>query len=306
MNELDPKQAPIVSVCVPTLNEAVRLPRLLAQLGAQRDVTLDIIVADGGSTDGSLHTLPAAVRVAAGTRGRGAQMNAAARLSRAGWLLFLHADSQLHEPQLLADAIGALAVAQKQVGHDRIAGHFPLRFERNRARHGLIFRYMEAKTALNRPATINGDHGMLLSRRFFDSLGGFDESRAFLEDQDFADRVFAAGSWITLPGRLTTSARRFEALGPWSVYLFMAFIMVAWRSENEAFLKQVPALYAHPRRNGRLDLSAVARSWLQSWRAQTWSTRQRWCTSLVRCAGQNLWQVLLFIKTAFRARRHAA
>ncbi|HET8551338.1 MAG TPA: TIGR04283 family arsenosugar biosynthesis glycosyltransferase [Gammaproteobacteria bacterium] len=306
MNGSDSEEAPIVSVCIPALNEAVRLPQLLAQLVAQRDVTLDIIVADGGSTDGSLQTLAAAVRVVMGADGRGAQMNAAARMARGEWLLFLHADTQLNDSGLLADAVSALTAAQARAGHHRIAGHFPLRFERDRARHGLLFRYMEAKTALNRPGTINGDQGMLLSRRCFDSLGGFDESRTFLEDQDFAARVFAEGQWITLPGRLTTSARRFETLGPWRVYGFMALIMAAWKSGNDVFLQQVPALYARPRADGCLDLRAAARSWLASWRAQTWPTRRRWGLSLVRYAALNLWQVMLFVETVFHTRRRAA
>ncbi|HET7570190.1 MAG TPA: glycosyltransferase [Gammaproteobacteria bacterium] len=305
MNESAPEEAPNVSVCIPALNEAACLPRLLAQLGAQRDVTLDIIVADGGSTDKSLQSLPQGVRAVAGANGRGAQMNAAARMGRGDWLLFLHADTQIYEPQLLADAVGTLAAAHTQAGHGSIAGHFPLRFERTQDRHGLLFRYMETKTRLNRPDTINGDQGMLLSRRFFDSLGGFDDSRMFLEDQDFAARVFAKGQWITLPGRLATSARRFETLGPWRVYGFMALIMAAWKSENEAFLKQVPELYARPRADGRLDLRAAARSWLASWRAQAWPVRRRWGLSLARYAGRNLWQVMLFIETVFNTRSRA-
>src|SRR6185503_2943291 len=42
-----------LSVVIPTLNEAATLPALLDDLRRQRDLTLEVIVADGGSEDGT-------------------------------------------------------------------------------------------------------------------------------------------------------------------------------------------------------------------------------------------------------------
>ncbi|HET6654929.1 MAG TPA: TIGR04283 family arsenosugar biosynthesis glycosyltransferase [Gammaproteobacteria bacterium] len=296
MNGFGPNEVTIVSVCIPVLNEAEYLPHLLAQLQAQRGIGLDIVVADGGSTDGTLQTVPPGVRVVTSAPGRGMQMNAAAHAARGDWLLFLHADTQLEEPRLLADAVEALIAAQARLGHDRVAGHFPLRFERGEVGHALLFRYMEAKTTLNRRGTINGDQGLLLSRRFFESLGGFDTSRSFLEDQAFADRVFAAGRWMTLPGRATTSARRFELIGARRVYAFMALVMIAREIGNDSFLERVPALYAH-----RLDVSAARAAWRQSWRTQPMRTRWRWSMTVLRYAAGNVWQIIFLARVALWA-----
>lgn len=294
MNGFDPKETAIVSVCIPVLNEAAHLPRLLMQLQAQRDVVLDIVIADGGSTDGSMEALAPAVRVVTSARGRGAQMNAAARVARGALLLFLHADTQLDEPRLLADAVAALKAAQAEFEHDRVAGHFALRFERRQTGHALLFRYMEEKTALNRRGTINGDQGMLLPRAFFESLGGFDESRSFLEDQDLAERVFSSGRWVTLPGRLMTSARRFESLGARRVYAFMALIMAARETGNRAFLEQAPALYKRRWPDGRLDMGAIAAAWFNTHRGRFWP--------LVRYAAANAWQINFLIGILTRRR----
>ncbi|HET7370869.1 MAG TPA: TIGR04283 family arsenosugar biosynthesis glycosyltransferase [Gammaproteobacteria bacterium] len=297
MNGFGPKNASIVSVCIPVLNEADHLPRLLAQLQAQRDVELDIIVADGGSTDGSICRLPPTVRVVTSARGRGAQMNAAARAARGEWLLFLHADTQIDAPRLLADAVEALALARAQLGDDRIAGHFALQFDREQGGHTLLFRYMEEKTALNRPGTINGDQGMLLTRRFFESLGGFDENRGMLEDQELAARIFDAGRWMTLPGRLITSARRFEALGPRRVYAFMALTMSAWATGNDSFLDQLPALYKRRQPDGRLDMRGVLSDWLRAHRGRL--------PAVARYALANAWQLPFFLNVLSRyCRRH--
>ena len=51
-----------LSVIVPAIDEATAITSLLADLAAQRDVVLQVIVADGGSTDDTV----AAARAAGG------------------------------------------------------------------------------------------------------------------------------------------------------------------------------------------------------------------------------------------------
>src|SRR5262249_13382024 len=151
----------------------------------------------------------------------------------------LHADSQLTAPRLLADALAAVREAGA-----RAAGHFPLRFSGTSPEHALFYRYIEGKTRLNRPHTINGDQGLLLARRFFDELGGFDEPLPFLEDQPLPARIFERGKWIVLPGELVTSARRFETEGVRERYTLMAIIMGLYASGADAFFPAAPKIYS--------------------------------------------------------------
>jgi hypothetical protein len=140
-------------------------------------------------------------------------MNQGARSASAKDLLFLHADCLLEEPDLLVRGRDRIEAEHNRRGTDRVAGHFGVRFRRANPRPSGAYYFYEAKTRLNRPDCINGDQGFWLTRRYFDELGGFDESLPYMEDARLAARVFATGGWLTLPGRISTSARRFEAEG---------------------------------------------------------------------------------------------
>lgn len=248
--------APLLSIIIPTLNEAETLPLLLADIHAQRDVHLEVIIGDGGSSDGTeAAALNGGARFVPARRGRGAQMNEAARLARGVYLLFLHADSRLEHAHLLADALQALREAQWV--SPKVAGHFGLRFQRTTPGNDLAFRFIEAKTRLNRPNTTNGDQGLLLSRQWYNELGGFDERFPFLEDQRIAEQIRNQGRFITLPGLLTTSARRFETEGLYRRYLSMGLIMVAFSCGLDGFFTRLPALYRHHQQCGRLLLAPI-------------------------------------------------
>lgn len=247
-------EAPLLSVVVPTLDERDALPELLDDLAAQRGLRLEVLVADGGSVDGTPELAAArGARVIAAPRGRACQMNAGARAARGDWLLFLHADSRLPDCELLTRALAAIAAARRE--HRPLAGHFPLRFSGAGDRHARLYAYIEARTRMNRPYTINGDQGVLIHRDDFAALGPFDESLPFLEDLRFACRVFAHGRWLLLPGELVTSARRFETEGPRARYLLMGLIVTMHEAGDAGFFADARALYPAASESRRLRLA---------------------------------------------------
>jgi rSAM/selenodomain-associated transferase 2 len=93
---------PVISIIVPVLNEAAVLTKTLAGLPAAPN--LEVIVVDGGSTDGSLEVVASFphLRRLRATRGRGAQMNAGAAVAQGEILAFLHADTLLRPAHLAA------------------------------------------------------------------------------------------------------------------------------------------------------------------------------------------------------------
>lgn len=247
-----------LAVIVPTLDEVEHLGRLLGQLDAQRDVDLEVVVADGGSTDSTVDVArEGGATIVSAARGRGAQMNAGRAAADSPWLLFLHADVRITDPDLLGRSLRELQRTIAERGDDRVAGHFCLGFYDTPAHHRIRYRFLETKTALNRPLTINGDQGLLIAARYFEELGGFDESMPFLEDQRIAREIRESGEWITLPGRIETSARRFESEGFARRYFVMATIMAAWMSGAEEFFELAPNLYVEQRQTRRLDLRPV-------------------------------------------------
>ncbi|MBF0153609.1 MAG: TIGR04283 family arsenosugar biosynthesis glycosyltransferase [Magnetococcales bacterium] len=271
---------PLLSVIIPTLNEADALPGLLTQLHGQQGVALEVIVADGGSQDGtcSLARAKGAKWVEA-PRGRGAQMCAGAAVARGEALLFLHADASLTDPCQLARALATLDQERQRLGQDCVAGHFVLHFQGAEGVLARRLRFHAAKSALNRAGCTNGDQGFLLSRSFYQALGGFDPQLAFMEDQELALRIRRAGVWITLPGVLATSARRFQREGYGRRTLLNALIMTCHHTGWKSFLHQAPDLYRQQDRTrplrlapffrllGRLDRADGLRVAWQRWRA---------------------------------------
>lgn len=247
---------PELSIIIPALDEAGHLPRLLADLAAQQQVSLQILIGDGGSHDATVAIAESCqASVVPAERGRGKQMNAAAREAQANYLLFLHADSRLTDPLLLRNALTALQREIEVTGNHAVAGHFALQFIRCSADNSIAYRYAEEKTAFNRPNTTNGDQGMLLPRDFFNRLGGFDESLPFLEDQRLAEKIRSQGRWITLPGQLKTAARRFETEGFHRRYILMSMIMGLYSCGRDDFFRRAPGAYRCQQETGRLLLT---------------------------------------------------
>src|SRR2546425_1066013 len=91
-----------ISIVIPTLNEAACIGDTLRSLRRQRP--LEIIIADGGSTDGTHALIRDADVLVTASPGRAMQMNAGAARARGEYLLFLHADCMLED--------GALAAAE--------------------------------------------------------------------------------------------------------------------------------------------------------------------------------------------------
>ena len=251
---------PALSVIIPAIDESVALPRLLEQLQRQQGIEMEIILADGGSRDSTRDIARALdVQVVESPPGRGLQMNRAAAACAGEWLLFLHADSGLTHDLQLAQALEALQARAQVTGGHRTAGHFRLRFRRQRSGNDLAYRYYEEKSALNRPECTNGDQGFLLPRRFFDELDGFDESLWFLEDQRLAETIRRRGEWVTLPGEIATSARRFEREGLLRRMILSALIMNFHAIGLDAFFQRAGSAYRNQAETGRLLMSPLFR-----------------------------------------------
>jgi rSAM/selenodomain-associated transferase 2 len=190
-----------VSVIIPTLNEAGGIAASTASLRSQGQC--EIIVADGGSTDGTPEQAWAADRIVHAPRGRAAQMNAGAAVARGEHLLFLHADCVLGR--------GALAAIGPALGRRSvIAGCFTMRVNAT----GLLLRSIDAcATARVRLTGIAyGDQGLFLRRADFVRLGGFPSLR-FMEDVFFSRTLRHHGRVIVVPQLIQVSARRWARIG---------------------------------------------------------------------------------------------
>lgn len=192
----------MISVIVPTLNEARALPRTLATVAAQH-AAHEVIVADGGSDDATTSIARAAGAVClTAARGRGAQMNAGARRARGEWLLFLHADTLLPR-----DALPAIATLPAAIE----AGCFHQCFSDSEAHPLLKLVSRLHNWRCRKTHIMYGDQAMFVRRAVFETLGGFPESD--LEDVKLSERLRARRAPVLLPAAVVTDARKFIARG---------------------------------------------------------------------------------------------
>ena len=193
-----------LSVVVPVFDDARHLETLLAALD-QTCPGAEVIVADGGSQDGSADVASRhpGVRLVSSGRGRGRQMNAGAARARGEVLLFLHADTML--PPGSADAVRE-ALADPSF----VYGRFDVRFDSPRPVFRLIAALMNLRSRLTGICT--GDQAIFVRRAAFRALGGYREI-ALMEDVDLTRRLKRLGRLTALPLRVTTSARKWEREG---------------------------------------------------------------------------------------------
>ncbi len=200
----------MLSVIVPTLNEAGTVETLLLALQPWRGPDCELIVVDGGSHDATQDCArPLADRVVESTSGRAQQMNVGAGAARGAALWFLHADSRLPP-----DAVPALRVALEGRGWGRfdvtLSGVHPL--------FRMIERAMNLRSRWTGIAT--GDQGLFVRRDWFERVGGFPEI-ALMEDVALSRSLGRLGRPANLRVRLGTSSRRWERDGILRTVLLM-------------------------------------------------------------------------------------
>jgi rSAM/selenodomain-associated transferase 2 len=222
-----------VSVVIPTLNEADRLPQLLAVLAREPDLR-EIIVADGGSNDGTqLVALQLGTKVVSTERGRGRALCDGAAAARGDILLFLHADS-IFPPGGLGGIVRALDGNRRVAGGNfRVVFDVDTRFTRRLA---AVYAW------IRRFSLYYGDSGIFVRRKVYDEIGGI-RPMPLMEDYDFVRRLERAGPTCRIDDPpLITSARRFMNR-PWPVALwsFTKIHLLYWLGVSPEHLASVYA-----------------------------------------------------------------
>lgn len=211
-----PDEPPRISIIMPVLNEAATLPAQLAAL--QRDQLCDgqaeLIVADGGSTDGTAALAAQVGRVLTTPRGRARQMNAGAAAARGEIVLFLHADTHLP-----ADALAQVERALAQPGV--VGGAFRLGFDTGAPIYRLVAASANLRCATRHVYT--GDQAYAIRREAFERVGGFPD-QPLMEDLEIVRRLRRVGRFVLFPAAVTTSTRRHRQMGLGKTLLLMGLI----------------------------------------------------------------------------------
>jgi rSAM/selenodomain-associated transferase 2 len=220
---------PPLSIVLPALDEAAGIEATLQALEPLRARGVEIVLADGGSADGTpALAAPWVDTVLQAARGRALQMNAGAAAARGAVLLFLHADTRLPAQ---ADSQVLRAVAGGACW-----GRFDVRIEGRPAMLRVVATLMNLRSRLSGIAT--GDQAIFVTREAFEGVGGF-PVQPLMEDIEFSRRLKRLGRPACLRARARTSGRRWEQRGVWrTIFLMWRLRWRYWRGESPARLAE--------------------------------------------------------------------
>ncbi len=212
-----------LSIIVPVFNEMAMLPNLLEHLQYWQRQGCEIVMVDGGSTDGSAEIAAASeFKVIHSEQGRARQMNAGAAHAVGSALVFLHADTRL--PRAAREIILRACKRPSWGRFDVVISGTPKMLR-------VVAYCMNLRSRLSGIAT--GDQAIFVARNLFQQIGGFPD-QPLMEDIEFSKRLRAIKRPVCIYATVTTSGRRWIEHGVWRT------IWLMWRLRWE-YWRGVPA-----------------------------------------------------------------
>lgn len=185
------------------LNEVTQLGPLVAFLRRILEpIPFEVIIVDGGSTDGSGQLAEKiADRVIRTQAGRARQLNAGAQHASGTYLYFLHADTL--PPEQLGKWLEYMYATKLT------AACFSLSFTPST----WLLRKFSYCTRYNLDAFRYGDQSLLVRASAFRSLGGYREALPLMEGNDIVRRLKKSGTFEVLSDQVITSSRKYQQYG---------------------------------------------------------------------------------------------
>ncbi|MGR3503531.1 TIGR04283 family arsenosugar biosynthesis glycosyltransferase [Pseudaestuariivita sp.] len=191
-----------LSVVIPTLNAATALPGCAAALmeGVEAGLIRELVVSDGGSTDGTLEVAQGlGAVVVSGPASRGGQLRRGVAASLGTHVMVLHADTQLAPGW--GEAVAGHLPSEK-------AGYFALRFDSSGLPARLVAGWANLRSRVF--GLPYGDQGLVLPRALYDAAGGYPD-QPLMEDVALARAL--KGRLVRLDGVAVTSAEKYRRQG---------------------------------------------------------------------------------------------
>ena len=190
-----------ISIIIPTYNEESEIGKLVAYLIENSNNSLTkILIVDGGSTDNtcSLALQAGAEVVTAPIKGRAAQMNYGAEITKSDVLYFIHADT-IPPPTFIKDITEA-------INEGYTLGRYRTKFLSEKK----ILKLNAWFTRFDFFICMGGDQTLFIYRSLFERSGGFNANMQIMEEYEFCARAREAGKYKILKGATLISARKYN------------------------------------------------------------------------------------------------
>jgi rSAM/selenodomain-associated transferase 2 len=190
-----------LSIIIPTLNEAENIKKLIPFLQQNGgNALLEIIIADGGSTDNTLKIAQQSGAIVLNTpKGRAIQMNIGASIAKGAVLYFVHADA--FPPNSYGDDI------LQEIVQGREVGCYRMKFISDKKLLAINSWFTRLPFLWCR----GGDQTLFIKKDLFDTLGGYKNEYVIMEEYDLIQRIrHAKIPFVILPKNVLISARKYE------------------------------------------------------------------------------------------------
>lgn len=211
----------MISIIIPCLNEADIIRSNLNYLIEITPSEHQIIIVDGGSTDGTLeiiNTVEGVEIIKSTIQSRAAQMNLGAQNADGDVLYFLHADSR--PPKLYIDLINS------SISEGIDLGNFSVLFDPS----SFLLKINEWVTRQAYLYEGGGDQSLFIKKCIFNELNGFDELYTIMEEYEFLSRAKKKYNFkLNTKQAVITSSRKYNKNNYLKIQLSHAYIMVLYR-----------------------------------------------------------------------------
>lgn len=191
----------IISVIIPTLNEAENLRTLIPLLFSNGNKEkIEVIVADANSDDQtqSISEQLGANYVSCSIKSRAAQMNAGAKIAKGEILYFVHADTR--PISSFVEDIKAC------ITKGYLAGCYRYQFDSE----DFLLKVNSWFTRFDGLFSGGGDQTLFIKKTLFNDLNGFEEKFIIMEDFDLVRRLREKTKFRIIPKSIKVSARKYE------------------------------------------------------------------------------------------------